>query len=397
MKRREFLKSAGAASLVLTGCVKLDKKPAKLRYLPPRENSFAFLEVTGDYREIGFQIGKYFKTNIETVQKRLPGWLDRLLKISSTSEGGKFSEALMKALDAKFPHLLEELRGMAEGASMDFDSMWAMSIKSELDALSKRENPGCSTVFYSAGGKNWLFHNEDGSREYADQMFVLKANPPSGVSYFAFVYPGFITGVGPGINSAGVIECTNFIGCNNPQIGVPRYFLGRAILEAESLDAALEIAQTTPRAFPWHHNLASWKEKKYASIETLPDGTIEIRRPKGIYIHTNHTTGEKTKDYEFQDLQYANSSSVSRYEVLTRKVAAQTGEIEKPETVLKWLASHEQAPYSPCRHPKGDISGETLGTAFFDLDKATMRLYKGNPCEAMKSGRFADYGFKKNK
>ena len=391
MQRRTFVKLSLLAPLLLkTACT--NKEVNDIRYLNSNPERFEFLEVKGSYFDIGYSAGKRFSKNIRAIVKERPSWINSLSETVGSSAGKSFSQALLETSRKHFPHIVEEIEGLASGCGFAFDFMWMMTIQSELNAF-KQENPGCSTVYYKNGKNNWLFHNEDGHSAYAKQMYVLKVHPPSGVSYLTLVYPGIIEGVGPSLNSYGMIETTNFIGCNKPEVGIPRYFLGRAILESKSMEEALQIATFQPRAFPWHHNLASCDAKEYVSIETLPDGTVEIRKPDGIYLHTNHTTGEKTKDYEHQDLEYKNSSSISRYKVLTKENEKAEFPIESPRTILKWLSSRESSPYSPCRIPEGDIYGATLATAFFDINNATLRLYKGIPAKSVPSNRFTDYRF----
>jgi hypothetical protein len=199
--------------------------------------------------------------------------------------------------------------------------------------------------------------------------------------------------VGPSINSQGVIHTANFIGCSKPEYGIPRFITGRAILEAKSYLEAIQIAGRDPKAFPWHHNIASVSNKEYFSVETLPDGTVSIQKPESmIYIHTNHLIGENTRDYKAQGLD-KQSSTVYRYDFLN-KMAINTREpLIKPDMIFGWLSSHENSPLSVCRHPQHSTDAQTLATAFFDLERASMKLYKGNPCESFKENRFIEYYF----
>jgi len=218
-------------------------------------------------------------------------------------------------------------------------------------------------------------------------MFTIKVTPPSGVSYISMVYPGTITGNGPSLNSRGIVQTTNYIGSTKSEIGLPRYVIGRAILEARDLEEAIQIATFEPRAYPYHHHLASFDEKRYASVETIP-GSSEAKYPDEIYFHTNHLLFEKTKDYQFQDQEYKNRSSLSRYTVINEKINQIEHNNFRPDSMLSILSSHKKKPYSPCRHPQKDILGQTLGTAFFDINEERFYLYKGNPCEAVKNNQY---------
>jgi hypothetical protein len=309
------------------------------------------------------------------------------LEILRSKEGKQRAARYLRITQNHFPHLLEEIQGMADGAGLHFDAVWALCIKSELMGFD-RTPADCSTIFYSNDKNKWLFHNEDGHQAYDGQMFVLKVQPPSGVNYLYFVYPGTITGNGPGFNSEGIVQTTNYISSTQSVIGIPRYILSRAVIEAKSMKEAIEILTIEPRAYPFHHHIGSMKEGKYLSLETTPENW-EVKEPSGIYYHTNHLLFEKTGTYEFEDAEYINSSSVSRFQVIKDKI--QILKKEDPLYLFKILTSHLNRPYSPCRHPEGDIKGTTLGTAWFDFEKKTMRLFKGNPCRALADSLYVDY------
>ena len=390
MKRRSFIALALAAPAFIHSACRKSGQSASVRYLPETEKTYPMIEVRGDYYDIGYFSGKYMSNQFHAIMEKRKDWVDGLNEFYKSDSGSKFVGGLKNALAKAYPQFIDEINGMAAGSEIDPDLMFAMSVKSEISAYGY-ENPGCSTIYYNDGMSNWLFQNEDGEAAYNDEMYVLKAHPPSGVSFAAFVYPGLIPGVAPGFNSAGVVHSSNFIGCLKPRIGIPRYFLARACLEAKSLDDAFATATREGRAFPWHHNLASMNTGRYISLETLPEGEYNYTEPEWLYIHTNHTIHEITKDYKHQDMDYRNSSSISRYNVLSKKAENFPEPVKNPEVFLGWLSSHEGRPYSPCRHPQGGITGQTLGTAFFDLDRKFMRLYKSNPCVSVPKGIYQEF------
>ena len=388
--RRRFAQLALCAPFVFRGHTS-EALETTVRTAPGSRSHFPILDVTGSYREIGFAVGRRFRKNIREVIRRRAEWHQGLLTILQSPAGRRHSQKLLDLTRKHFPHFLDELRGMAEGAGLHFDAIWAMTVKSELGAL-ETENPGCSTIVFSDERRTWLCHNEDGHAAYTDLMFVLRVSPPSGVDFISMVYPGILTGNGPSMNSHGVIQSTNYIGSVRSAVGLPRYVIGRAILEATSLDEARGIATVEPRAYPYHHNLGGVEGRRYVSVETVP-GATGVAEPRGLYIHTNHLLHDATKGYPHEDQLYKGSSSMSRYSVLQRLAKGIEAKGLKPETLLGFLSSHEQAPYSPCRHPKGDVRGQTLGTAFFDIGRGVFRLYKGNPCEAVAGEAFAEYHF----
>lgn len=390
MNRREFLISSIATPIFLKQLL-ANQNHGLAKYQKASEKSFEFLEVKGTYNQIGYQIGKYFGKNIEQIIKQRADWHSNLLTILKSPQGRSRSNEYLRLTEKHFPHILEEIRGMADGAGLHFDVIWAMCIKSELGALDD-EPDGCSTIFTENQGQKWLFHNEDGNDAYRDVMFVLKASPPSGVTYLSLVYPGIITGNGPSLNRHGILQTTNYIGSTQSEVGLPRYILGRAVLEAKDLKEGIDIITMEHRAYPYHHNLGSLAEKRYISLETTPVAW-QMEEPRSTFCHTNHLLYEKTHSYETEDLEYKQTSSLSRFKVVHEALPELPEENVIPKDFLDILASHQSAPYSPCRHPEGKVTGRTLGTAYYNFDKGLLRIFKGNPCQSLTNNWFVDFHF----
>lgn len=385
--RRRFLAGVAAAPVAL-GDVAHEARRAAASAARDDSGLLPVLEVRGSYREIGFQIGKRFRREIRGVLAARRSWHRGLLDVLRSPAGRRRSARLLARAHSELPHLLGELRGMAEGAGVGFDAIWALTIKSELGALDP-EPPGCSTLVLRYGDRALLVHNEDGHAAYAGRMFLVRAIPPSGVGFVSMVYPGTLTGNGPSLNQAGVVQTTNFIGSTFSEIGVPRYLIGRAILEAESLGQAVELATLSPRAYPYHHNLAAVPGGDYRSVETTPAATA-VLQPRGLYLHTNHLLHGPTAGYPHEDADYRATSSMPRFATLGAAIAGSDPGTVTVDDLLQLLSSHERAPYSPCRHPRGEVRGQTLGTAVFDLAAGSFRLYRGNPCRSVPAGRFVE-------
>ena len=222
-------------------------------------------------------------------------------------------------------------------------------------------------------------------------MFMIGATPPSGVSFLALVYPLHLIGNGPGFNDFGISQTTNFIACEESRSGVPRYFLNRAVLETKTIDEAVKMVTHPNRAFAYHHNIGSFKENRLVSVEVTPD-KYEVFEPDDIYIHTNHLILDKTKNMP-QDQEYLRSSSHVRYDVIEENIKNFRAEDLTGKTMLDILSSHDRKPYSPCRHPEGNIMGQTLASAVIDLKDSSMTIYKGNPCKAVEKDGFTRYKF----
>jgi hypothetical protein len=379
--RRAFLNhavkgAAGLSALPLAGCAFDLAFEGRALHVPP--DGYPLIEAGGSYREIGRGLGSAMNEKIQAHFDESPDF-PRCLEF--LRQGGRERlDAMMDHVKLRFPNLLEELEGMAEALDLPMMVLFAYNCRSEISVL--MESAGCSTLAMKTGEQALLAHNEDGNDTNAGRMYVAKVQPPSGVDFISFVYPGLLPGNGPGFNSRGVVQTTNYIQPRKVAFGIPRYFIGRAVMEARSLDEAVGLITTGPRAFPWHHNLASLPDARLLSLEAMPD-RFHLEEVEGLMVHTNHLIHPEmiVEGAGEQDVPY--ESSTTRYRVLTRAIQRGRPPVNGEE-MLELLSLHEGKPYSPCRHPEGDVHGITLGTAVFEAPDVAMTLYHGNPCRGLK-------------
>ena len=284
---------------------------------------------------------------------------------------------MSEATSTRFPHLMEEVAGLAEGAGVDADDLFAWICRAEISVASDPCPPGCSTVGLVREGEMLLAHNEDGSALYEGRMVVLRATPPSQVSFLALVYPGTPAGNGPGLNSRGIVQTTNFISCCAPSEGIPKYLIGRAVLEAESLEEAESIATTEGRAFPWHHNLASLPDARLVSLETWPE-RHNRRDVTGAHLHTNHLLHEEMAGLP-EKAEYIQRSSGPRLEALQRFLEERP--FQSREDLIAALSDRRGSPCQVCRHPDDEVPGMTVGTAVYEAPTVEVFLREGPPCQ----------------
>ena len=98
-----------------------------------------------------------------------------------------------------------------------------------------------------------------------------------------------------------------------------------------------------------------------------------------LRIQTNHLLHPEMASDDPGEQAVPYESSVTRMRVLTEAVE-ESGAPEDAAEMLDLLSLHEGKPYSPCRHPLGDVHGLTLGTALFEAPEKAMTLFHGNPC-----------------
>jgi isopenicillin-N N-acyltransferase-like protein len=389
LTRREMMRQAGlllgAASSPFAGLALSGKEKSRMHTItrPGSDRAFPYLEFSADtYFELGKMIGKTFATQIQIGLSRRRDLIKLMKAFAEADLEGRY-QGFIEALKKHFPQYLDELKGEAEGAAVPFFDLMILNLNPEYSMLMRKPSSGsegsdCSTVISRTPDRVILAHNEDGSGAYQDAMYVLKVKAPSGVTFLCMSYPGIIAGNAPGFNDQGIAHSCNFISSKEVKIGVPRYFLDRAMLEARDLDHAVGFAGHPARAYSQNHNLVSYPEKRALMVETTPS-KYEVKEVDGLAFHTNHFVLDEMKDVPESRL--AIATSTPRYNVLKKEAGQMAHPTSpEPEDLVKILSSHKGKPFSPCRHPSNTGLGCTLGTAVFDTDKDSMQLFKGNPC-----------------
>ncbi|MBW1784205.1 MAG: hypothetical protein JRL30_26125 [Deltaproteobacteria bacterium] len=359
--------------MILTGCS--DSDSGTTTY-------FSVLEVSGSHYEIGHAVGTTFK---ERIQKSFEsqGAMMSMIEAFIDTDRERFYTQYVEAVQALYPQYIEELQGMADGSGFDFEKFMITSMLPEyifLMTLPAIDQPrGCSTVSYSYEGKVYLTHNEDGAYSLHDLMFIVKGHPTGKPSFIGFCHPGAVMCIGPSMNDAGIFYSGNYVtGTEFQEGGIPSSFIERSLMEAQTLDEAIQKATISNRAYCCHINLASRDASKVVSLEIAPS-TYYLYEVDGLFVHTNHFFQPGMAAYSVP-----NENSESRLEVLvdlTDAYADRLGDVYG-DLLAQFLSSHDHYPNSPCSHGKDDPHiSQTLGSTLFDVNNGTWRISYNNPCE----------------
>jgi predicted choloylglycine hydrolase len=399
LTRRDFAKgSLGLWGSTFVGCAtpgrKTPQKPPPEagpveRYQPATDRALPLYEIrAGSHYALGRAVGRRFAAQIRGGFEDRAEWF-RELKAFADARPRNIYDTFLAAARKHAPHIVEELRGWADGCGLPFRDLMILNLKAEYAALRDQEkptkkpepHPGCSTLVAAGARRFVIVHNEDGHKAYAERMFMLRMHPPGGKpKVLCASYPGVLPGNAPWINDVGVIMTTNFIYSRDVRLGVGRYFLDRLAMEARTPEEALRICSHPDRAYAFHHVIGSTSDGRVVSLEVTPTKLSQVEI-KGLYIHTNHLIHDKLAG-EAQDPEYVSTSSGTRLGALRAWKAALNKEPSAltAADLVTGLSSHEGKPYSPCRHPEGEVHGATLLTAVFESSGKGVRVYKNQPC-----------------
>lgn len=265
-------------------------------------DTFPILEVSGTNQDLGQAIGTRFQKEIQT---RI-----QLRQTTIPNYGKYLNQCQPYYTSAKkyFPNLIVELEAIASASHVNFDDLFFHNCREIYDFfLSPKETDDhCTAVISHHNGGLIIGHNEDWIPEAINDLYILSATI-NGTKVFALSNNTLLPGDSVMMNSYGLIQCINELHADN-QIGVPKNFIARAILESKNIQTALDIIEKTPRASGFNHVLAQNKEITNIEISGLDTEVMNIKNK--TFVHTNHYLSPKLTPVE----KYHTHSSETRYQ-----------------------------------------------------------------------------------
>ncbi|NQU35903.1 MAG: hypothetical protein HQ521_21955 [Bacteroidetes bacterium] len=385
MKRREFLFGSAAAAGALTlpfawGCKKDDESPT-----PEQQTHFNYIEVSGTHYDIGKQIGARFSKQIMASQLAIPDIVNGARYYVQVAPDVLYNPFL-EAAQNHFPDYVNELQGIADGSGISFQDIMIGNMPIEILFLAHElgydvncslpSGYGCSSTAYSKNGKSYLTHNEDLFTSFLSYMYLLKIKVTGKPEILALSYPGMLAGIPPGMNEAGIVQCGNDIQGLHIEQSVPMAFLFRSVLDATSLNDAVDRAKFPHRARTMTHNIGSFSENKIVSVEAAPTKN-QSHNVDGFYVHTNHFILPDMLDIELKP--DGLPSSESRFNKLTElsDAYADNPDDVNGNLITGFMSSHD-VEMPPCVHDHDHAS--TLSHSVFDFQEKNWKLYYSNPC-----------------
>jgi len=292
------------------------------------------------------------------------------------------------AIAAFHPAALEEIRGIAEGSGASFDAVLALNCRSELMFAAARRGPSECTSFAvtpeaSAGGHMLLGQNWDWVPFAREVCVLLEVRRDDGPDYVTVVEAGMLAKVG--FNSAGLGMCTNTLVSSTDagRLGVPYHVMLRAILDAESVEAASKTIHSVDRALSANYLVAD-KSGAAANFETTSGGPsgVHVTRPEqGLLSHSNHFL---CPAYAASDAYVGNSPhSLTRLTAMRSALGGAGLSVARMQEVLR---DHAHAPNGICGHPDPTAhplyARTTVASVVADLTTGDVWLTQGPPCSA---------------
>ncbi len=306
---------------------------------------YVTLDADTDYGR-GFQHGAALKYVIHKGIAQWKQWTNEILGKQDTDiEIAEFihDTDFLDGIRRHTPQLYEELKGIAKGAEVDFNTLYAFQMFDEfmLYSSEKYRLAHCSGLgVHSRKDKpNVLGQNNDLPPYYDGTHTVLRIKYPGGHEAIVFTWAGCVGQNGVNNKNLGVVM--NIVptakGTDN---GVPMPYIIRGILEKSSADEGIDFLKSLGgSAAPM--NFIIGDATKVVTVENTAAGAkvFENFHGESWVCHTNHHL-----DIDVSTLpEGAVSKSVPRYQFLEQSLkgkseivdAARVKEIFRTRPVLK--------------------------------------------------------------
>lgn len=358
-------------------------------------SEYPHVRVAGSASQRGRQYGEQARERVHRsvsayrdVFAELAGWDWQTVR----AEAARFEAPIA----AYRPTYLAEMRGIAEGAGLDFADVLAINVRTEVMFAAKARQavanagPAECTAFAVAPapacpGQTLLGQNWDWLPHTADTVVVLEASQDDAPDFVTVVEAGLLAKTG--MNSSGLGLVTNALVTSDDrgEPGLPYHVLLRAIMDCENVSDAITALQAGFRSSSANYLLAH-RDGIAIDVEASPGdfSRLYLLYPgdDGVVLHTNHFLADR---FAGKDVSvWAMPDSPVRLQRL--RAGVQAAGDQSLATFRALLSDHANYPSGVCSHPDPRMpwydQGFTAASVLMDLDAQRMWLSDGNPCTA---------------
>ncbi len=266
----------------------------------PVDKNLRVVELEGTPYERGFQHGRSLKKDIHALVDLWEADIERNYKTEADVFIKKFLEYtdFPAAIKRWTPELMDEVRGIADGAGLDHDTIFAYQLVDEIWVMGAemlgsdhaKNGDNCTTIGVrkSPQGPSMVSQTLDIPTFYHGFQTLLRIKEPeSGLETMLFTFPGFIAA--NGMNSASVAVVVNAVQqLEHSRDGLPVAFVIRGILRKKTYKEAVDFIHRIKFGAPQNYMIGGLED--VGSFECSAHH-VEVFSPypgARFTYHTNH-------------------------------------------------------------------------------------------------------------
>ncbi len=284
------------------------------------------------------------------------------------------------------PGLVEELQGIAEGASIDFDELymfnctdenqWFLEHRSSDVALP--EPRGCSSLGTTRDlDVPVIAQNMDIPGATDGHQLLLHIVEDDKETYL-FTISGMLGMIGLNNKGVGVVNNSLRQLSVRPD-GLPVNAMTRGLLMQDTFEQSVDYISNTPHATG--HNWILGGPTGVADFECSANLRVRVADKEGRVTHTNHPLcSDDLNDHPA----FRTSNSTSNTETRLHALECEFEEKEKVDlqTIRDALSSHRDPENPVCRHVTDKKTNFTAASVIYELsENPVLHIAPGPPCE----------------
>ena len=322
-----------------------------------------------------------------------------LWKAQLGSPGGIHADAFIQkflqetdfepAIEKWTPGLLEEVRGIADGAEIDFDTIYAFQLMDEIWLYqSGLEGEACSAIaFERQGDRPTLVAQNMDLEPFREgyQVLMHVKHPDSDLESLFLTCAGLI--VATGMNNTPLGIAVNAMGQMDygPE-GLPVAFVVRGLLEQKSLEAAVGFLKTVQHASGQNYILGDSENVVDLEVSTNQLARFTPENHPGVILHTNHPRVLTDYHSQYEDSLAGGATPMGlgenthvRLSALEARLGSRQGSLSIDD-IKSTLSSQDDSANPVCRPHDTGKSSFTFGTVIQVLsDSPELHLAPGPP------------------
>jgi isopenicillin-N N-acyltransferase-like protein len=288
--------------------------------------------------------------------------------------------------EAVLPEGVAMMRAMAEGAGVPFLDLFVPNAFEELEPVMRRGEEArrierCSTVTVVAPGVTLLGHNEMWLAADADSFGIVIEVPTDGIATVSATTAAYLPAVG--MNASGGAQGVMSLEAHDERVGVPRTFVARHVLEAQSRDDAVARAGIGGRSGGYAYVCARAGGEAFA-VETTATRQAVLEGPGA---HTNHYLDPELSTMD-EEPTPGTLGRLRRLESLVEERRPTT-----PGELMTVLSDHAASPVALCTHADpqdGEDAEAVVYSMVCELETRRMWVSPGNPCRGFEEVDISD-------
>lgn len=340
------------------------------------------LELYGSAFEIGKQHGKEAENEIKFSIQSYKNLFELETKIT-WEKAKKLALNHLESIKQLDNELIEEMRGISEGAKVDFFDILVLNTRSEI-ALITNYYDGCTSlsVLPPKSDSVHLAQNWDWRPSQSNSLILLKINQKTKPNIVMVTEAGIIGKIGMNENGLGV--CLNAIRSKLISKGIPVHIALRAILNSNNIEEAKQLLLTNKFGSSANYLISQGDlYKKFYNIESSPNGNRILEFNHNYITHTNHfCNSEIREDIGENNLMEKEDSYVRKKRI--DELIKNEEKITDLNSLKTFLSDHNNNPQTICKHRSPNtnvyLDTTTVFSIFMNLSNKKVIIMEGCTC-----------------